>query len=88
MLVLSRKKGQSLMIGQNIELTIIDIQGDQVRIGIRAPKDVSIHRKEVFVEIRDENIAAANSNPHPIDIGSVIRDVSGKSLKRQDGETI
>ena len=56
MLVLTRKKGQSLMIGHDIELSIIDIQGDQVRIGINAPKSVAIHRKEIFDEIVKENL--------------------------------
>jgi len=59
MLVLTRKKGQALMIGQDIELSIIDIQGDQVRIGINAPKSVTIHRKEIYEEIRKENLSAA-----------------------------
>lgn len=58
MLVLTRKKGQALMIGNDIELSIIDIQGDQVRIGINAPKSVTIHRKEVYEEIRKENLSA------------------------------
>ena len=55
MLVLTRKKGQSLMIGHDVEISIIDIQGDQVRLGINAPRAVSIHRKEVFEEIKEEN---------------------------------
>ncbi len=46
------------MIGHDIELSIIDIQGDQVRIGINAPKNVTIHRKEIYEEIRKENISA------------------------------
>jgi len=58
MLVLTRKKGQALMIGHDIELSIIDIQGDQVRIGINAPKNVAIHRKEIYEEIRKENLSA------------------------------
>lgn len=62
MLVLSRKKNESIMIGDNIELTIIEIQGDQVRIGIKAPKNISIHRKELFLEIQEENKKAANNS--------------------------
>jgi carbon storage regulator len=58
MLVLTRKKGQSLMIGHDIEISIIDIQGDQVRIGINAPKNITIHRKEIYEEIRKENLSA------------------------------
>lgn len=59
MLVLSRKKGESIIINDNIEITISDIQGDQVRIGISAPKNIAIHRKEIFVEIQQENKKAA-----------------------------
>ena len=59
MLVLTRKKDQSIVIDDNIEVTILDIQGDQIRIGIKAPKSVSIHRKEIFLEIEAENKKAA-----------------------------
>lgn len=59
MLVLTRKKGQSIVISDNIEITILDVQGDQVRIGINAPRSVSIHRKEIFLEIQEENRKAA-----------------------------
>ena len=60
MLVLTRKRNQSIMVNDNIELTIIDIQGDQVRVGINAPKDVKVFRKEVYVEMTQENKAASN----------------------------
>jgi len=59
MLVLTRKKDQSIVINDNIEVTIIDIQGEQIRIGINAPKSISIHRKEIFLEIQEENRKAA-----------------------------
>lgn len=59
MLVLTRKKGQSIVLNDNIEITILDIQGEQVRIGINAPKNVSIYRKEIFLEIQEENKKAA-----------------------------
>lgn len=59
MLVLTRKKDQSIIINDNVELTVLEIQGDQVRIGINAPKNVAIHRKEVFMEIQQENKKAA-----------------------------
>ena len=49
------------MVGDNIEITIIEIQGEQVRIGINAPKSVSIYRKELFIEIQEENKKAASS---------------------------
>lgn len=60
MLILARKKDESIMIGENIEITVVDIQGDQIKIGITAPKNVAIHRKEVFLEIKEENMKAAN----------------------------
>ena len=60
MLVLTRKKNESIVIGDNIEITVVDIQGDQVRIGINAPKNVSIHRKEIYLEIQAENKKAAD----------------------------
>lgn len=60
MLVLTRKKGQSIIINENIEVTIVDVQKDSVRLAIQAPKSVSIHRKEVFEEIQEENRKAAN----------------------------
>ena len=61
MLVLSRKKGQSIMVGDDIEITIVDIQGDQVRLGISAPRNVAVHRKEVYTDIQEENKKAAKS---------------------------
>lgn len=62
MLVLTRKKDQSIIINENIEITVLDVQGDQVRIGINAPRDISIHRKEVFTQISEENKKAASVN--------------------------
>ncbi|MBS4208289.1 carbon storage regulator CsrA [Bacillus sp. FJAT-50079] len=59
MLVLTRKKGESIQIGEDIEITITGIKGDQVKIGINAPKNVEIHRKEVWLDIRNENTAAS-----------------------------
>lgn len=55
MLVLSRKKGETIIIGDNIEISVIDIQGDTVRIGINAPRDISIYRQEIYQEIQAEN---------------------------------
>ncbi|NLK86977.1 MAG: carbon storage regulator CsrA [Clostridiaceae bacterium] len=72
MLVLTRKKDQSIIINENIEITILDLQGDQVRIGINAPKDISIHRKEVFLQISDENRKAAAINMN-IDLNNILK---------------
>lgn len=58
MLILTRKKGQAIQIGPDIEISITAIQGDQVKIGINAPKNVEVHRKEVWFDIQSENTAA------------------------------
>ena len=55
MLALTRKKGESLVVNNNIEITVLEIRGDQVKIGIQAPKDVPIYRKEVYLQIQKEN---------------------------------
>jgi len=65
MLVLARRLNESIMIGDDIEIVVIDIKGDQVKLGIRAPKRVTVHRKEIYDEIRKENIAAMDSNFRP-----------------------
>lgn len=72
MLVLTRKKDQSIVINDNIEITVLDVQGDQVRIGIDAPKNISIHRKEVFLQIADENRKASETNVK-IDINQILK---------------
>jgi len=67
MLVLTRKKDQSIIIGDNIEVTIVDIQGDQVRLGINAPRNISVHRKEIFLEIQEENKRAVQTKPESLE---------------------
>ncbi len=59
MLVLSRQRDEAIMIGDAIEITVVDIRGDKVRLGIAAPRQVQVHRKEVFDAIRKENTAAS-----------------------------
>jgi len=54
MLVLSRQKDESIMIGDNVEITIVDVRGDKVRLGITAPKEVPVHRREVYEAIQRE----------------------------------
>ncbi|MBQ7558604.1 MAG: carbon storage regulator CsrA [Lachnospiraceae bacterium] len=59
MLALSRKRGESLIIGNNVEVTILDVKNEQVKIGISAPREVPIYRKEVWIQIQEANKAAA-----------------------------
>ena len=60
MLALSRKKNEALIINNNIEITVLEIKGEQVKLGISAPKDVPIYRKEVYVQIQEANKEAVN----------------------------
>lgn len=60
MLVLTRQSNQSIMIGNDVVVTILEIRGDHVRIGIKAPRDVPVHREEVYAAVRHENRAAAS----------------------------
>jgi len=59
MLVLSRQRDETIMIGDDVELTVVDIRGDKVRLGIKAPTHVAVHRKEVYDSIKRENEQAA-----------------------------
>ncbi len=61
MLALTRKKGESLVINNNIEITVLEIRGDQIKLGITAPKEVPIYRKEVYLQIQEENKAAGSA---------------------------
>ena len=56
MLVLSRYKDESIMVGENVEVIIVDVRGNKVRLGITAPKDISVHRKEVYKTLQREKI--------------------------------
>lgn len=62
MLVLSRKKDQAIQIGDDIEVKILAIEGDQIKLGIKAPGDTDIYRKEIYASIQEENNAAASSS--------------------------
>lgn len=67
MLALSRKKDEAIIINNNIEITIIEVKGDQVKIGINAPKSVPVHRKEVYVQIQEANRAAAEETANAME---------------------
>lgn len=62
MLALTRKRGDSIIIGDNIEVIVLGIQGEQVKLGIVAPREISVHRKEIYEQIKFENEQAADSS--------------------------
>lgn len=66
MLVLSRQRDETIMIGDDIEITVVDIRGDKVRLGINAPARIAVHRKEVYEAIRSENQRASQINKHDL----------------------
>ncbi|MBS1705335.1 MAG: carbon storage regulator CsrA [Armatimonadetes bacterium] len=66
MLVLTRKINQSIVIDDKVEVVVLEVRGEQVRLGIRAPKDVPVHRKEIYEQIQDENRAAVDVRPEDI----------------------
>ena len=70
MLALARKINQSIMIGNDVEITLLEIKGDQIKIGIKAPKNVPIYRKEIYAQIQEENKSAGQE----VDVNK-IRDI-------------
>lgn len=64
MLILTRKLGESIKIGDDINITLLDIKGKYIRIGIEAPRDVAVHRQEVYQLIQEQNIEAAQHEDH------------------------
>ena len=61
MLVLTRKLNEAIQIGENIEVKIVGIEGDQIKLGITAPKEIDVHRKEIYMQIQEENKQALNN---------------------------
>jgi carbon storage regulator len=67
MLVLTRKSDQSIMIGEDVEVAVLSIKADKVRIGIQAPRDIPVFRKEIYLEIQQGNVAAGASGRAEVD---------------------
>ncbi|MDQ0218416.1 carbon storage regulator [Peribacillus cavernae] len=67
MLVLTRKLNESIMIGDDIELTVLAVDGEQIKLGIKAPKNIEIHRKEIYLSIQHENSEAVKIESNAID---------------------
>jgi carbon storage regulator len=68
MLVLTRKTGEAIQIGEDIEISIVSVKGDQVKLGINAPKNVEIHRKEIYLTIQEENAEASKGTDNLFNI--------------------
>lgn len=92
MLVLTRKPGESLYIGDEIKVTLMEIKGNQVRVGVNAPPTVRIYREEIYLEILKENESAAVlSKEAPADLGAVAKEWKGRkpqiigAMKKEKG---
>ena len=83
MLVLSRQRDEAIIIGDDIELTVVDIRGDKVRLGITAPAHIAVHRKEIYDAIKRENEQAARFGEG--DLGSFPRQVKTRPVTRSPG---
>ena len=83
MLALSRKRDESLIIDNNIEVTILDIRGDQVKIGINAPKEIPIYRKEVYLQIQEANKQAMETSSAE-ELKKMFSDLSGLSADEKN----
>ncbi|MBE7440104.1 MAG: carbon storage regulator CsrA [Spirochaetales bacterium] len=79
MLVLARRVNQSIMIGDEIEVVVVDIKGDQIKLGIRAPRNVSVHRSEVHKEIQEQNRQAAATQPDAL---AGLKDLMARKTKK------
>ena len=83
MLVLSRRIDERIMIGDQIEISVVDIKGDQVKIGIQAPGNVKVYRKEVYEAIQKENIEAARAQPASLpDLEGLLGEKQGENKKK------
>ena len=79
MLVLTRRSSQSIVIGKDIVVTVLEVRGDQVRIGVSAPRDVEVHREEVFLELQEANRSAASPSAEAVEaLGQLLPPASGQ----------
>ncbi|MEA2063951.1 MAG: carbon storage regulator CsrA [Gemmatimonadota bacterium] len=67
MLILTRKQGESIAIGDDIQVTVVEIQGKQVKLGVKAPREIAVHRQEIYEKIQAENIRAAQISQADLD---------------------
>ena len=77
MLVLTRKTNQSIMIGDDVEVTVLGVYGDRVRLGIQAPSDVPVHRTEIYLEIQQQDGARGSGTDVSSEVGDPLRETEG-----------
>ncbi|MBW7996642.1 MAG: carbon storage regulator CsrA [Candidatus Glassbacteria bacterium] len=82
MLILTRKQGESVAIGDDIQITVVEIQGKQVKLGVKAPREVAVHRQEIYEKIQQENIRASQVDAFDL---SELKDAAGGS-EEEDGK--
>jgi len=75
MLILTRKQGESVAIGDEIQVTVVEIQGKQVKLGVKAPREVAVHRQEIYEKIQQENIRA--SRVDDFDLSAIKQSLTG-----------
>ena len=83
MLVLSRQRDESIIIGDNVVVTIVDIRGDKVRLGIDAPSEIPVHRREVYEAIQRENLRASQLEPKD---AATVRPLTGNQSPSTSGK--
>lgn len=89
MLVLTRQLNESIMIGDDVEITIVDVRGEKVRLGIRAPREIPVHRKEVYLAIRQANVEATQTDETTVQrleaLGKLFGEQQGKGTDPGSG---
>ena len=84
MLVLSRQRDETIMIGDDVQVTVVDIRGEKVRLGISAPPHIPVHRKEVYEAIKKENAASAGKGGQPRGVESLAHKKKDQAPGNQD----
>ena len=88
MLVLTRHANQSIMIGQDVVITVLEVRGDQVRIGIKAPRHVEVHREEVFAALQKSNRSAASPSPEALGALGALRPGAAPAARPADSPDV